>query len=88
MSEDKLHEDVRRGHEAQAKLESLKDDLAYLEQAIIDAWKASGNPEHHAELKGLQRFKDHLQSTVTNGRLADAEVQQLVRRQKQTRKYA
>ena len=88
MSEDKLYEDVRRGHEAQTKLESLKDDLAYLEQAIIDAWRATGNPDHYAELKGLQKFRDHLQGIVTSGRLADVQVQQLVRRQKQTRKYA
>lgn len=93
MDEDKLQNDVRRGHEANALLDNalLKDAMGYLKQSYTDAWMAAIDPAVREQnwhyIKGLEKFRTHLEMVARDGRLADAEVAQLVRKQKQTRKY-
>jgi len=88
--EDKLQNDVRKGLEAQALLDNslFKETLAYLEQSYIAAWKATGAPELWGKVQSLESVRDHLNTVIRDGRLADAQVAQLVQRRKRERKYA
>ena len=93
MDDVKLRGDVRDAQSAHTLLENetLKDALAYLEQAYIDVWRAAKTPQARDEvwynLRGLQRFQEHLNTVVANGRLADAQIAELVRMQKREKRY-
>ncbi len=85
MDENKLQNDVRRGLEAQGRLDSLSADLEYVERSIVDSWKATGDAGLWNELKALERLRGYLQSVIQDGRLADTQIQQLIHRRKQKR---
>jgi hypothetical protein len=65
--------------------------MTYLEQAYTDVFKVAKTPEAREACwhswRGLQLFQEHLNSVVANGRLADAQIAQMVRAQKREKKY-
>ena len=94
MDEDKLRKDRERAYQAQALLdnETLKDAMTYLEQCYLDVWKVAKTPQAREECwhnyRGHQRFLQHFETVVSNGRLADAQIAQMVRAQKRERQHA
>ncbi len=86
MSEEALQRDVSRGYQAKALIENefLSETFQYLKQSYIDAWMASKTPEMRESnwhsIHALQRVQDHLTKVLTDGRLAQAQIEQMIKR--------
>lgn len=83
---DKLRDDVRRGEQAKALLDNevLKETFRYLEHSYTEAWKACKTTELREEawhaIRNLQRLEEHLVTVLNNGKLAQRQIQEMVRR--------
>ncbi len=94
MDEDKLHSDLHKGQQAKALLDNelLKDTLAYLKQSYIDAMIATKDPvkvlANKERINCLDDFRGHLNWVTSNGRMADHQIAELVRRQARQKKSA
>jgi hypothetical protein len=88
MEEDKLGEAIAKGHEAEALLSHhlLKETFKYLEETYTQAWKSALTTELREQawymVRSIQKVHDHLQKVATDGRIADRDIQELVRRKK------
>jgi hypothetical protein len=85
--DDKLRSDVDRGMKAKALLENelLAETLAYLRQSYVDGWQACKTPELRESawylVKAVDQIRDHLETVLNDGRLADRQIEELVKRQ-------
>lgn len=83
-----------RGREAEHLLNNpmLKDAFDYLEQVYTDAWKNGNDPEQWVKCRykiaSIRDVRAHLETVMTTGRLADNQIAEMVRREKQRKKYA
>lgn len=88
MSDEALQRDVSRGYQAKALLENefLKETFQYLKQSYVDAWMESRTPEMRESnwysIHALQRFNDHLVTVLRDGKLAQAQIEQMIKRPK------
>lgn len=84
--DDKLRRDATRGARMHAILEDdlVKDAFIKLELEYTNAWKNRTGPDdiegreriwHHVQ--ALSNLRSHLMSVVSNGRLAQAEIDRL-----------
>lgn len=80
-----LRSDQTRGREAQALLENqvLNDAFDYLRKTFIEAWQASRDPvtreaQWH-NVHAIDRIKEYLTTVVNNGRMADTQIEELVK---------
>lgn len=95
MSEDKLLEARNRAARAEALVndELLTEGFAELEAAYIQAWRLT-RPEDHLAREKLYlavnvvgKLKQHLQAVITDGKLADAELKELVEQQERRKRF-
>lgn len=86
MSEEALYRDSAAGNKARALLEDelLIDTFKYLKQSYTDAWIAARTPDAREanwhSIHALDRVQDHLNTVFTNGKLADHQIEQMVKR--------
>ena len=86
MSDDRLHDAISRASKADSLLkdELLTEAFASLEAAYIQAWRLTRPEDGDAREKlylavnVIGKLKQHLQSIVSNGKLADAELKELI----------
>ena len=90
MSDDKLHDALSRGGRARQLLddELLSEAFKTLEEAYIAAWRITA-VDRMADRENLflavniiGKVKDHLASIVSNGIIAQAELNRLIDRKK------
>ena len=87
MNEHKLQRDVARAAQAKALLENelVAEAFARLDADYLAAWRGSGPRDGEARerlwlaIQVLGKVREHLGLVVVNGRLAQAELNQLVR---------
>lgn len=86
--EHKLARDISWQAQAQALLDNqlLQESFAYLEKLFVDGWKVSTNPALREELwrsqANLANLRKHLTTVLNNGKLAQAEIDQLTAKRK------
>ena len=86
MTDDKLNTAMVRGSRAQALLrdELLQESLATLERDYIEAWKTSsardtdGRERLWQAVNVVGKVRDHLVKVANDGKLATAQIEQLV----------
>jgi hypothetical protein len=94
VDEDKLRRDADRGFKAQSLLENelLKETFDYLEDTYKQAWSECKTTELREAnwflLKALQRVQQHLITTLSDGKLADMQISELVARAANRRRAA
>ena len=95
MSDDKLLEQRNRAARAEALVndELLSEGLDNLEAAYIQAWRLT-SPENQMAREKLYlavnvvgKIKQHLQTVITDGKLADAELKELIEVQERRKKF-
>lgn len=90
MSDDRLLEARNRAARADALVrdEMLTEGFDALQAAYIEAWRLTRPEDQLAREKlyiavnVIGKLKDHLHAVITNGKLADAELQELIEAQK------
>lgn len=95
MSDDKLLEQRNRAARAEALVndELMTEGLANLEAAYIQAWKLTTPADQVAREKlylavnVVGKIKQHLQTVIVDGKLADAELKELVEVQERRKKF-
>lgn len=95
MNETKLHEAVARSAKAEELLsdELLVDAFATLEDAYGKAWRATMIEDVAAREKLflavniVGKVRDHLTAAVTNGKLAQAELKELMRTAERKKRF-
>ena len=95
MSDDKLLEARNRAARAEALVndELLSEGLNNLEAAYIEAWKLTTPADQIAREKlylavnVVGKIKQHLQTVITDGKLADAELKELIETQERRKKF-
>lgn len=91
--DDKLNRDITRGGQAQSLLnnELLQDAFAKLEADYLDAWKRSpardtdGRERLWQAVQIVQRVKEHLGHVASGGKLAQKNLDELVKAEKAKR---
>ncbi len=95
MSDDRLLEARNRALRAQALVDDplLKEGFEALEASYIAAWRAT-TPDNQVAREKLYlavnvigKLRDHLQSVIANGRVADAELAALVNEQDRKKRF-
>lgn len=95
MSDDKLLEQRNRAARAEVLVndELLTEGFASLEAAYIEAWKLT-RPEDERSREKLYlavnvigKIRQHLQSAITDGKLADSELKELVEQQERKKRF-
>lgn len=95
MNDDKLLKDRARASQAQEILSSplLVEGFDNLEAAYIQTWRAT-RPDDVAAREKLYlavnvigKLKEHLQSVIENGRLAEAELKALTDEQQRKKRF-
>ena len=92
MSDDRLLEARNRAARADAlrRDEVLTEGFDALESAYIQAWRLTHPHDHQAREKlyiavnVIGKLKDHLHAVITNGKIADAELQDLIAQQERS----
>lgn len=95
MSDDRLLEARNRAAQAETLVnnELLSEGFKELEAAYIQAWRQTNPHDERAREKlylavnVIGKIKDHLQSVITNGKIADAELNELIEQQKRTKRF-
>jgi hypothetical protein len=86
LDEAQLRAEADRGFKAQSLLDNelLKETFAYLKDAYKDAWSQCKTTELREAnwylLKGLERVQQHLETTLSDGKMADRQISELVAR--------
>lgn len=81
--ENKLHRDVNRQAQAEALMrnELLTEAFAELDKTYVEAWRGAADPIAREQLwlaqGSLRKLRAHLGMVVSNGKLAQAEIDQL-----------
>lgn len=81
--ENKLARDVNRQAQAEALIrnELLTETFAYLEKTFVDSWRKCEDPAQREELwrsqANLVNLRALLGKVISNGKLAQAEIDQL-----------
>jgi hypothetical protein len=94
MSEDKLHRDIVRGARAKALIDNelLAEAFARLDADYIAAWRTTPARDTDARERLWQatqivgKVRDHLTAVLSNGKLAQRQLDDLAERQ--ARKHA
>jgi predicted XRE-type DNA-binding protein len=64
----------------------LQESFAYLEKVFTDSWKASEDPALRDELwrsqANLANLRKHITTVLNNGKMAQAEIDQLSEKRK------
>lgn len=95
MSDDKLLEARNRAARAETLVndELLVEGFAELEAAYIQAWRLTKPGEDLAREKlylavnVIGKIKQHLQTVIVDGKLADAELKELIEVQERRKKF-
>jgi hypothetical protein len=95
MSEDRLLEARNRAARAEMLVndELLTEGFANLEAAYIEAWKLTTPSDQIAREKlylavnVVGKLKQHLQAVITDGKLADAELKELIEQQERKKRF-
>jgi len=95
MSDDKLLEQRNRAARAEALVndELLTEGFENLEAAYIRAWKLTEPGDQLAREKlylaanVIGKIKQHLQTVIVDGKLADAELKELIDVQERRKKF-
>ena len=95
MSDDKLLEQRNRAARAEALVndELLTEGLDNLETAYIQAWRLTAPDNQIAREKlylavnVVGKIKQHLQTVIMDGKLADAELKELIDVQERRKKF-
>ena len=80
-----LQRDSTRAREAQALLDNtlLNEVFDYLRKSYVEAWQAARDNEKREEnwhnVHAIDRIKEHLATVVANGRMAQEQIEQLVK---------
>jgi len=90
MNEGKARERVARGERAAALLrdEILQDAFTYLDEQFMQAWRQTSVNDTEARERlyylsqALSSLQDYIQGVVTDGKLAQATLEELQYRQK------
>lgn len=84
----KLARAVNRQAQAEALMrnEMLQEAFAYLENVFVDEWRQCVDPALRDELwrsqASVTNLRGHLKKVIANGKLAQAEIDQLTERKK------
>lgn len=84
----KLHQAINRQARARALLDNelLQDAFAHLEGVYVESWKTCIDPALRDELwrsqANLANVRKHLHKAIDNGKLAQAEIDQLTDQRK------
>lgn len=95
MSEDKLLEARNRAARAKSLVsdELLAEGFANLEAAYVTAWRATGPDQEKAREKlyiavnVIGKLKQHLETVIANGSLADFELKTLIEDQERKKRF-
>lgn len=95
VDEHKLHRDAGRALRATNLLENelLTEAFAKLETAYIEAWRSSPAKDTDARerlflaINVVGKVRDHLTAIVTNGKLAQAELNALAANEERKRRF-
>ena len=95
MSDDRLLDARNRAVRAQALVDDplLKEGFDTLEAAYIAAWRATRPEDQNAREKlylavnVIGKLREHLQSVIANGRIADAELHALTQEQERRKRF-
>ena len=96
MSEDRLLEARNRAARAETLVndELLTEGFVALEAAYIQAWQLTRPDDQLARerlwiaVNQIGKFKQHLQTIITDGKLADAELKELIASQERKKRSA
>ena len=94
MNEDKLHRDIVRAGKAHALLENemLQEAFAKLDATYVEAWRTweardpGGREALWQAVNVLGKVKEHLRRVMADGRLAQAQVEEMARTEAAKRK--
>jgi hypothetical protein len=95
MSDDRLLDARNRAVRAQALVDDplLKEGFDALEAAYIAMWRATRPEDQNAREKlylavnVIGKLREHLQSVIANGRLADSELNALTQEQERRKRF-
>ncbi len=95
MSEDRLLEARNRASRANSLVndELLAEGFANLEAAYVSAWRATGPDQEKAREKlyiavnVIGKLKQHLETVIANGTLAEAELKTLIEDQERRKRF-
>lgn len=95
MSDDRLHSAIARASGASSLLddELLAEAFTSLEAAYAEAWRASklddvaGREKLFLAINIVGKVRDHLAAVVSNGKLAQSELDELVRTAERKKRF-